>query len=95
MIVTEYMSHGALDGFLRVSGLGPGDTNDHVTLGPPLFSMVGLGIGFVPDPMVRLTSGHRVRRRLPRDNRAAFLKFTEDECTALASASYSLHPTAS
>ncbi|XP_019513766.1 PREDICTED: ephrin type-A receptor 10 isoform X5 [Hipposideros armiger] len=24
MIVTEYMSHGALDGFLRVSGLGPG-----------------------------------------------------------------------
>lgn len=23
MIVTEYMSHGALDGFLRVSGLGP------------------------------------------------------------------------
>lgn len=24
MIVTEYMSHGALDGFLRVSGPGPG-----------------------------------------------------------------------
>lgn len=24
MIVTEYMSHGALDDFLRVSGLGPG-----------------------------------------------------------------------
>ena len=23
MIVTEYMSHGALDSFLRVSGLGP------------------------------------------------------------------------
>lgn len=23
MIVTEYMGHGALDGFLRVSGLGP------------------------------------------------------------------------
>lgn len=30
MIVTEYMSHGALDGFLRVSG--PGAANDHFIL---------------------------------------------------------------
>lgn len=25
MIVTEYMSHGALDSFLRVSAVGPGE----------------------------------------------------------------------
>lgn len=30
MIVTEYMSHGALDDFLRVSDLGPGGGGEGV-----------------------------------------------------------------
>lgn len=37
MIVTEYMSLGALDGFLRVSGVGPGGGNDLAIFGPLLF----------------------------------------------------------
>lgn len=48
MIVTEYMSHGALDGFLRVSGLRPRGTADHVSLCPSLFSLVGLALAIIP-----------------------------------------------
>lgn len=48
MIVTEYMNLGALDGFLRVSGVGPGGGNDLVTFGPLLFSSSGLGVSIVP-----------------------------------------------
>lgn len=34
MIVTEYMSHGALDGFLRVSAWALGGRNDHAIFRP-------------------------------------------------------------
>lgn len=43
MIVTEYMSHGALDGFLRVSGWAQW-ADDRVAHGALLSSLVGLGI---------------------------------------------------
>ena len=48
MIVTEYMSLGALDGFLRVSGVGPGGGNDLAIFGPLLFSLLGLGVSIIP-----------------------------------------------
>lgn len=43
MIVTEYMSHGALDRFLRVSAVGPGGRNDRL-----IFFLLGLGVGIIP-----------------------------------------------
>lgn len=42
MIVTEYMSLGALDGFLRVSAVGPGGRNDRVIF------FVGTWGGIIP-----------------------------------------------
>lgn len=57
MIVTEYMSHGALDDFLRVSGLGPGGADS-----PSCDSWEGLGNGVLPP--ARLADYTAVRRRL-------------------------------
>jgi hypothetical protein len=49
MIVTEYMSHGALDGFLRVSWPGPqGVLQTMLFLVFHFFSLVGLGIDMIP-----------------------------------------------